>query len=100
MPDEGNPIVIELMERNRDMIATDDPEAALTAIMERAGGTEVITECLTQLTVVDLTFYPATAMVRSPDSIRQAILSGFCLAIAAMDRVRDIEVQMRDLGME
>ena len=102
MADEANtanPVALELLERNRDQYAG-DPEESITALMERLGGREVVEQALNALTMADITLYPSTVMVRTPQSIRQAIMSGFTLGVAACDRVREIETQMRDMGME
>lgn len=99
MADEANPVTMELLNRTRDVYG-DNPEAALAEVFERMGGEEVITQALNALTIADFQLYPQTALVREPQTIRQAILSGFTLGVAACDRVREIETQMRDMGME
>jgi hypothetical protein len=94
----NNPIAVELLLETESLsaIGVDNPEE-LMARFDNIGGWDAIKTAAEWLMMADLQMYPQTLMVRPPESIYNAIVSGFFLGIAAIERQRKIASDMPEI---
>jgi hypothetical protein len=94
MPEATNPIVDEIMAKGQAFVSPENYDAG----MARLGGEEICVALVNKLVMSCAMLHPGLLM--APAGIQAAVMAGIATGVACADREREIEAQMRQLGME